>query len=121
MDKIYVNKMAFYGYHGLFPEENKLGQRFYVDAILELDLRKAGRSDKMEDSIHYGEVYELTKRIVEGEALNLVETLTETIAQALLGHFSLLEACTIKVTKPDPPIPGHYDSVAVEVYRERSK
>ncbi|QDP38850.1 dihydroneopterin aldolase [Radiobacillus deserti] len=121
MDKVYVNKMAFYGYHGLFPEENKLGQRFYVDATLELDLRKAGASDQMEDSIHYGEVYELTKRIVEGKALNLVEALAETIAQEMLECFSLLEACTIKVTKPDPPIPGHYDSVAVEVYRERNK
>ena len=38
LDKIYVNKMEFYGYHGVFPEENTLGQRFRVDLIVETDL-----------------------------------------------------------------------------------
>ena len=42
MDKIYVNQMEFYGYHGVFPEETKLGQRFVVDVIVETDLSKAG-------------------------------------------------------------------------------
>lgn len=40
MDKIYVNNMRFYGYHGVFTEENKLGQRFNVDLTVELDLKK---------------------------------------------------------------------------------
>lgn len=43
MDKIYVNKMEFYGYHGVFPEETKLGQRFKVDLIVQTDLAKAGK------------------------------------------------------------------------------
>lgn len=119
MDKIVLNRMQFYGYHGLFPEEKKLGQRFYVDLKLFLDLKKAGKSDRMEDSIDYGLVYEYTKRIVEGEAKNLVETVAEEIADRLLANLDLLEACTVKVTKPDPPIAGQYDSVAVEIYREK--
>ena len=111
--------MEFYGYHGLFPEENRLGQRFYVDATLGLNLKPAGESDQMEDSINYGQVFEVVKQIVEGEAMNLVEALAEKIAQQLFIEFNKLHACTIKVIKPDPPIPGHYKSVAVEIYRER--
>ncbi|KAB8126415.1 dihydroneopterin aldolase [Gracilibacillus oryzae] len=121
MDKIYLNQMMFYGYHGLFPEERKLGQRFSVDLILELDLSKPGKTDQMEHSINYGAAYKLVKEIVEGEAVNLVEALAENIATQLLLDFSLLQACNVKVYKPDPPIPGHYQSVAVEIYRERKQ
>ncbi|WP_182201784.1 dihydroneopterin aldolase [Paraliobacillus salinarum] len=119
MDKIYLHKCAFYGYHGLFPEETKLGQRFFVDLELELDLQQAGRSDNMEDSINYGAVFETMKEIVEGRPFHLLEALAEAIASKLLLDFSLLHACRVKVDKPDPPIPGHYQGVAVEIYRSR--
>lgn len=120
MDKILINQMSFYGYHGLFPEENKLGQRFKVDLSLELDLKKAGQTDDMEESINYGRIYEVTKEVVEGEAKQLVETVAENIASELLAHFEKLQALTVTVIKPDPPIPGHYESVAIELYRERT-
>ncbi|HLR62800.1 MAG TPA: dihydroneopterin aldolase [Lentibacillus sp.] len=119
MDKILLNQMEFYGYHGLFPEENTLGQRFYVDVELMLDLKTSSRSDDMNDSIDYGEIYNVVKDIVEGEPKNLVEAIAEDIADELFRSFGLLEACKLKVTKPDPPIRGHYQSVAVEILRER--
>lgn len=119
MDKIYVNKMQFYGYHGVYKEENKLGQRFYVDVVLEVDTRPAGRSDDLNLTVNYAEVYEITKRIMEGPPVKLVESLVEKIANELLITFRNVQAVTVKVTKPDPPIPGYYDSVAVEVRRER--
>lgn len=115
-----INGMSFYGFHGLLPEENKLGQRFKVDLELYLDLRKPGKSDQMDDSVHYGEVYQVVKSIVEGEAKHLIEAVAETIAETLFEHFPIIEACLVKVIKPDPPIPGHYESVAVEIYREKS-
>lgn len=121
MDKIYVTGMEFYGYHGVFPEENKLGQRFRVDATLEVSLQKAGQSDDLNDSINYGEIYQACKEIVENRTFKLVEAIAEHIAAALLDAFPKAAACTIKVIKPDPPIPGHYDHVAVEVMRRRAE
>lgn len=120
MDKILINQMAFYGYHGLFPEENRLGQRFYVDVELLLNLKKSSKSDDMKDSINYGDVYNRVKGIMEADPKNLIEAVAEDIADDLLHAFGLLEACVIRVTKPDPPIPGHYQSVAVEIFRERN-
>ena len=111
--------MEFYGFHGLLPEEKKIGQRFNVDLELFLNLQVAGETDDMNDSIHYGHVYELVKEIVEGQSVNLIETVAETIATQLFFKFTLLSACTVKVIKPDPPIPGHYKSVAVEIFREK--
>lgn len=111
--------MQFYGFHGLLSEEKKIGQRFNVDVQLFLNLQKAGKTDDMNDSIHYGHVYDLIEKIVEGESMNLIEAVAEEIATQLLATYSLLTACTVSVTKPDPPIPGHYQSVAVEIYREK--
>lgn len=119
MDKILLNQMEFYGYHGLYTEENRLGQRFYVDAELMLNLSKSAASDEMNDSIDYGEVYECVRGVMEGTPKNLVEAVAEHISTELFDQFRQLQACTIKVTKPDPPIPGHYQSVAVELFRER--
>ncbi|AXN39085.1 MULTISPECIES: dihydroneopterin aldolase [Peribacillus] len=119
MDKIFVNKMEFYGYHGVFPEETKLGQRFKVDLTVEADLAKAGKSDELEDSINYGELYEVCKGVVEGKPFKLVEAVAEEIASELLNKFSSIEKCTVKVYKPDPPIAGHYESVAIEIVRGR--
>ncbi len=119
MDKIYMNALAFYGYHGVFSEEKKLGQRFQVDITLELDLTKASSSDNIDESIDYGDVYKRVQNIVEGKPYKLVETVAEKIASELLAAYERLQACTIKVIKPDPPIPGHYKSVAVEITRSR--
>ncbi|WP_071458836.1 dihydroneopterin aldolase [Bacillus massilinigeriensis] len=119
MDKIYVNGMQFYGYHGVFPEETKLGQRFAVDLAVEADLSKAGKSDRLEDSINYADLYETCREVVEGKPLKLVEAVAEKITAAVLARFPLAAACTVKVIKPDPPIPGHYHSVQVEIRRSR--
>ncbi|WP_100405958.1 dihydroneopterin aldolase [Bacillus solitudinis] len=119
MDKIYLNEMAFFGYHGVFKEETKLGQRFYVDVTLELELQQAGQDDNLEKTINYGDVYNRVKEIVEGKPYKLVEAVAERIAAALLANYNQLTQCTIKVVKPDPPIPGHYRSVAVEITRSR--
>lgn len=119
MDKIFLNNMKFYGYHGVYPEERKLGQRFYVDVVIESDLRKAGQSDDLHDTIDYSLVYERVKGIMEGEPKKLLEKLAEDIADTLLQEFSLVQRVTVKIIKPDPPIPGYYQSVAVEITRGR--
>jgi 7,8-dihydroneopterin aldolase/epimerase/oxygenase len=119
LDKIYVNRMEFYGHHGVFPEENRLGQRFAVDLSVSIDLKKAGETDELEYSVNYGELYSVCKEIVEGKPYKLVEAVAENIASNVLTGFPLISEVTVKVIKPDPPIPGHYRSVAVEITRRR--
>lgn len=121
MDRIFLNEMEFYGYHGALPEENRLGQRFRVTVVAEADLRKAGASDRLEDTINYAEIYQVCKEITEGPPCRLLEAVAERIAQAILERFSPVREVAVKVIKPDPPIPGHYQSVAVEIRRGRSR
>lgn len=119
MDKIKLKGLSFYGYHGLFPEENRLGQRFVVDVELFLSLEKAGQTDDMKYSIDYGMVHDIVKEIVKGEPKNLIEAVAESIATELLASFPALVACIVEVVKPHPPIEGHYDAVSVRIKRER--
>jgi dihydroneopterin aldolase len=121
MDKILFNKMEFWGYHGAFKEENKLGQRFFVDLELYLDLSKAGHSDNLQDTVNYADVYNTTRQVVEQERYELVEAVAERLAAKILTEYSLVDEILVRVTKPDPPIPGHYQSVAVEITRSRAK
>lgn len=111
--------MKFYGYHGVFPEEKKLGQHFIVDVIVETDLVKAGQSDHLADSINYGDIFGVVQEIVEGKPFKLLEAIAERITAELLVRFIAIQTCTVKVIKPNPPIPGHYESVAVEITRGR--
>lgn len=118
MDKIFFRRMQFYGYHGAYAEENKLGQRFYVDLELMLDLSASAETDDLNRTVDYAKVYEAVRELVEGRTYRLIETLAESIAQALLSAFPV-EEVWVCVTKPDPPIPGHYDAVGVEIRRKR--
>jgi len=118
MDYIHVNEMEFWGYHGVFAEETKLGQRFRVTLSMAVDLQEAGQTDDLEKTVNYGEAFFACQRIVEGEPAKLVETVAERIATEILTTFKgLVKGCKVVVIKPDPPIPGHYRSVAVEITR----
>jgi 7,8-dihydroneopterin aldolase/epimerase/oxygenase len=111
--------MEFYGYHGVFEEENRLGQRFRVDLTVELELSSAGETDELEYTVNYAELYNCCKKIVEGKPYKLVEAVAEQIAEEILVDFNRVQYCTVKLIKPDPPIPGHYKEVAVEIKRGR--
>jgi len=119
MDRMRLARMVFYGYHGVFPEENKLGQQFIVDLDLRLDLRRAGLSDEVGDTVHYAEVYELVKGIVQGKPFKLIEALAENIATAVLGTYTSINEATVSVTKPHPPFDVSFDGVTVELRRTR--
>lgn len=119
MDKMVLRRMEYFGYHGVFEEERKLGQRFYVDLELELDLREAGQSDDLSKTVNYAEIHELLRKIVEGKSFKLIEALAEHIASAVLDTYTMVDALTVHVTKPHPPIDVHFEGVTVKLYRSR--
>lgn len=118
MDFIHLNDMAFYGYHGALPEETKLGQLFRVTVTLACDLKKAGETDDLDATVNYAEVFELCKEIVEGKPYLLIESVAEKIATRILHDYDQkVSGCRVQLVKPNPPIAGHYASVAVDITR----
>lgn len=120
MDKIIMKNMAFYSYHGVFKEEKKLGQKFFVDASLYLDLKQAGISDNLNYSVDYGQVYEIIKDIIEKESFNLLESLAEKICHTIISDFQEIQRIELEVKKPEAPVHGIFDYFAVFLNRKRS-
>lgn len=119
MDKMTLRGMRFFGYHGVFAEENKLGQQFIVDLTLLLDLAEAADTDNLEATINYAEIHAFVKTIVEGPPFKLIEALAGHIASAVLDAYTSVNEVTVSVTKPHPPFEIHFDGVTVELCRKR--
>ena len=118
-DRIHLEGMIFYAYHGVNPEEQELGQRFVVDLQVELDLAAAGCSDALAETVSYTHLYRTVRAVVEGERYKLLEAVAEAIAQRVLASFPV-SAVRTRVKKPSPPIrDAVLEGVTVEVYRKR--
>ncbi len=118
-DSIIMSNMAFFGYHGVLTEESRLGQKFFVDARLYLDMSEAGKNDDLTKTVSYAEVYTLVKGIVEKGRFRLLEALAETIAEEVLENFPILQGITLEVRKPEAPVPGIFDHMGVAMTRMR--
>jgi dihydroneopterin aldolase len=118
-DRIFLRGIVLFGRHGLIPEEAVLGQRFEVDLDCFLDLSAGGRADRIGQTIDYAAVYETVRHTVESERFGLIEALAERIAERLFGEFAPLAKVRVEVRKPGAPIRGHFDTVGVEITRER--
>ncbi len=119
MDKIHLKNMAFYGYHGERDEETRLGQKFFVDVTLGIDLRVAGQTDRLDKTVSYQHVFVTIRNIVEKSRYKLIETLAETIAARLLGAFPPVASVDVHLKKPAAPVDGIFDYMSVEIFRER--
>lgn len=120
-DSILLEGMVFYGYHGVHPEEQRLGQRFVVDLEAACDLHPAGVSDAVEQTVSYSDLYRLTKGIVEGTPYALVEAVAERVASAALDAFPAIEEVVVTVRKPEAPIQGSVlESAGVRIRRRRA-
>ncbi|MGE7667532.1 dihydroneopterin aldolase [Ureibacillus composti] len=120
MDYIHLRDMQFFGYHGVLPEENVLGQRFRATVSIAVDIQKAGQTDELSNTVSYVGIYDICKEVIEGKPYKLIEAVAETIASNILSSYEgQVFGCKVEVIKPDPPIPGHYKEVAVEIVRGR--
>lgn len=120
-DTVFLEGLHFYAYHGVNPEERAQGQRFLVDVALTTDLRAAGSSDDLNQTINYSAVYKRVRRIVEGPPRRLIEVVAEEIAAALLSEFPAT-AVTVTVRKPEVALQGAFLGAAgVRVCRTKGE
>ena len=119
MDKIILEDLTFFGYHGHNPEERVLGQRFVVSVTLFTSTREAGQSDRLDATINYSSAWKSIREIVEGPPFDLIEALAEKIAERLLSDTNA-RAVRVRVGKPWAPVKGMAaGGVAVEILRAR--
>lgn len=117
MDKIEIRGLEIFANHGVFPEENVLGQKFVISATLYTDTRKAGLTDELTASIHYGEVSQMITEFTKNHTFKLLEALAENLCQMLLETVPHLQKITLRIEKPWAPVGLPLDTVAVEITR----
>jgi len=117
MDQIKIENLEVYAYHGVFPEEKEKGQKFYINATLETDLRTPGKTDDLTTSTHYGEVALLLHEKMTEKSYDLIERAAEVCAEAVLLNFPLVRSIMLEVRKPEAPIPLPFESVSVVIHR----
>jgi dihydroneopterin aldolase/2-amino-4-hydroxy-6-hydroxymethyldihydropteridine diphosphokinase len=118
MDKIYINNLEFIGFHGVFPEEKKLGQKFLVSLELTVDTREAGKTGDLTKSVHYGLVAQDVEKLFLEKSIDLIETCAENIAEMVLKKYELVKEVKVIVKKPWAPLQMHFENVAVEITRK---
>ena len=112
--RLILTGLTAFGYHGNNPAERKLGQVFIADLDVALDTRKAAASDRIRDTISYPLLEKTAREILEGKPANLLETVAERIAAAVLKHREVIQV-TVRVSKR-PPLPN-LDAFSVEITR----
>jgi dihydroneopterin aldolase len=117
-DKLLLEGMEFFGYHGDIEAERSLGGRYRVDVELDADLRAAGRSDSIDDTVDYVRCFQLVRDLVENRQYRLLEAMAEAIAATLLREHARARSVRVRVAK-QPPVRGTFERFAVEVRRGR--
>ncbi|MCM2399245.1 dihydroneopterin aldolase [Rhizobium sp. S95] len=112
---ITLKNCAFFARHGVYPEEEFLGQRFYVDAEFDVAGAEAAENDELDGTVDYGIVFKVIEEIVTTSRKLLIEALALTIAKELCVRFSPIKRARITVRKPSAPVPGILDYVQVSV------
>jgi 7,8-dihydroneopterin aldolase/epimerase/oxygenase len=118
-DRIVLRGVRAVGHHGVYPEERANGQTFVVDVALEVDTSAAAASDDVADTVHYGELAAQITAVIEGEPVNLIESLAQRVADVCLAE-GLVDAVEVTVHKPEAPVGVPFSDVAVTIVRRRS-
>ncbi|GLK80679.1 dihydroneopterin aldolase [Methylopila turkensis] len=120
-DRIFLRGVQVHAYHGLFPEEQKLGQRFVFDVDYWLDAKPYARDDDFSGAVSYNDVFNTVVEIATTERFDLIEALAERIAGVILERYAAVNAVRVEVHKPAAPIAGVFSDVGVEIIRRRGE
>lgn len=120
MDKIIINNLNIYAYHGVNEEEKQNGQNFYLDITAYLDLSLPCVSDNVEDTVSYSKMIKKIVPAFTAEKYDLIEKAAQTVADCLLDSFEAIKAVDVTLKKPEAPVKAKLGYVAVEIRRERN-
>lgn len=112
---ILIEKLDIYAYHGFFSEEERLGQRFVLDLVLETDLRTSSLSDDLDDTVNYGTVVAVVVEAFSKSRFKLLEAAARAVAMAVLDGFPSVSRVEVTLRKPAPPIHATLASVGIKL------
>jgi len=118
---IQIKGLQVYGYHGIFEEERRLGQKFVFDIDADLVPVATHDDDRLDASVRYDAMAGTIVEMAGGAAFHTLEALAEAIARGLMHHFPAIDAIAIGVWKANPPIPHMMDRIGVSIALSRAE
>ncbi|MBA2515356.1 MAG: dihydroneopterin aldolase [Solirubrobacterales bacterium] len=109
--------LSLYTHHGVTAAEREVGQRLVLDIRFEVGEPDALVTDRVEDTVDYGEVCQVVALIAQQRSYKTLERLCAVIADRLASQFAA-ESVYVKAAKPEPPLPLPVEEISVEVWRE---
>ncbi len=116
-DEIHIDRLEVFAHHGVFPKETRDGQTFYVNAVLYTDMHKAGKEDKLEDTVDYGDVCHFIVDWMQENTCLLLEAVAEKMSRDILLKYKPVSALDLEIVKPFAPIKLSFEGVSVKVHR----
>lgn len=116
-DKITIKGLEVFANHGVYPEENRLGQKFVVNAVLYVNTRAAGLSDDLDLSVNYGTVCHQITDFLTANTYKLIERVAEELARHILINNPLVHEIDVEIEKPGAPIGLPLETVSVKIHR----
>ncbi len=117
MDQIRIRELEVFARHGVLPEENRLGQKFLLDVLIDTDTREAGKADDIAKSIDYAKVCRSITDFMQEHTYKLIEAAAEEIAEMLLLTYDRIQNVEIELKKPWAPIGLPVETVSVCIKR----
>jgi 7,8-dihydroneopterin aldolase/epimerase/oxygenase len=111
--------LSLFTHHGVTPAEREVGQRLVLDVRFDVGEPDALVTDRVEDTVDYGEVCQVIALLAQQRSYKTLERLCAVISERLASQFGA-ESVSVKASKPEPPIPLPVEEVSVEVYREEN-
>ena len=118
-DKIIIQGLEVFAYHGVLAQEKRDGQYFYLDIELDTDLSAASVSDALEDTINYDEVCRIAGEVMTAQVYDLIEKAAGEVCAALLDAFPAVEKITLTLRKPSAPVCRRVEYAAVRLVRSK--
>lgn len=119
MDKIIINDLHIFAYHGVNPEEKENGQNFYLDIVCTADLQNAGQTDDLNETVNYSKIIKAITKVFTDNKYDLIERAARVVVDCVLDNFERVQTVKVTLRKPEAPVKADFGFVAVEIERSR--
>ena len=121
MDQLQIKDLEIFAYHGLFPSEKELGQKFVISAILSYDMTKAATDLDLTASVHYGELCQQWTSWFQETTEDLIETVAYKLVERTFESYPLVQEIELELKKPWAPVHLPLDTCSVTIYRRKQR
>ncbi len=121
MDQLHIKDLEIFAYHGLFPSEKELGQKFIIDASLSYDMTKAATDLDLEASVHYGELCQQWTNWFQATTEDLIETVAYKLVERTFETYPIVQEIKLELKKPWAPIHLPLDTCSVTIHRRKQR